>query len=296
MAPFITEQAEALREAGCVVRLFAVEGHGLHGYLRSLPTLKRSIAEFRPDIVHAHYGLCGLLCTLQHRVPVVVTYHGSDINDRSVRWFSVLAIHRAAKNVFVSRQLMQIAGSPRNAAVIPCGVDTRIFHPIDCEEGRSNDGVDTEQHLVLFAGAFDNPVKDPQLAREVCSLLPGTTLLELKGYSREQVAALMKATDALLLTSRSEGSPQVVKEALACGCPVVSVDVGDVKERISGLPGCYVSRTREPKEIADLLRKAICNTAERKNLLDSSLDNRHIASRLIGIYTDILHEHNLQHR
>ena len=109
VAPFVVEQAEALRQAGCDVLLFTIEGHGAKGYLRNLRSLKQQINEYRPDVVHAHYGLCGLLCTLQHKVPVVVTYHGSDINDRRILPLSRLAMRRAAHNIFVSRRLMEKA-------------------------------------------------------------------------------------------------------------------------------------------------------------------------------------------
>ena len=86
-------------------------------------------------------------------------------------------------------------------------------------------GLDNKKKYVLFAGAFDNTVKNAPLAQEVVSLLPGVELIELKGYSRHQVALLMQAVDCFLMTSHSEGSPQVIKEALACSCPIVSVDV-----------------------------------------------------------------------
>jgi len=51
----------------------------------------------------------------------------------------------------------------------------------------------------------------------------------------------LNASNVLLLTSLHEGSPTVVKEALACGLPVVSVDVGDVAERIEGIEGCHLA-------------------------------------------------------
>ena len=301
VAPFISEQAEALCEAGCEVQLFAVEGRGMWGYLRCLPSLKKTIAEFMPDVVHAHYGLCGLLCTLQHKVPVVVTYHGSDINNRSVRLLSQLAMHRAAYNIFVSRKLLQKVQSNSQFSILPCGIDTRIFHPMPREEAlkileQSPAAYNTHAlthsrthaiKLVLFAGAFDNEIKNPTLAKEACALLPEVTLLELKGYSRAEVAALMNVADALLMTSNSEGSPQVVKEALACGLPIVSVDVGDVAEITSSIANCRIFNDRNPQKLADAI-ESVVKESRRVQTNISRFDNREIARQLVQIYETLL--------
>ena len=101
---------------------------------------------------------------------------------------------------------------------------------------------------------------------------------------------MMCATDVLLMTSFSEGSPQVIKEAMACDCPIVSVDVGDVKERTEGVEGCYVSDTRNPQELSVLLKKALVfkgKTRGREKLLADGLDNESVVQRLIGIYENV---------
>ena len=91
-APFILEQAEALTNQDCEISFLGLQGKGITGYLKNLPVLKRKIEEFHPDVVHAHYGLSGLLANLQRKVRVVTTYHGSDINDKRVLPFSKMAM------------------------------------------------------------------------------------------------------------------------------------------------------------------------------------------------------------
>ena len=116
-------------------------------------------------------------------------------------------------------------------------------------------------------------------------------LVELKGYTRAQVTALMYNCDALLMTSKTEGSPQVIKEAMACGCPIVSVDVGDVAERVNGVKGCYVVSSREPKDIADALLQAIAfedRTNGREKIIEMGLSNEQVAKRLVDIYEHLL--------
>lgn len=286
-APFVAEQVAALVEAGIECRMFPVKNNN---YFRFYPELKRTVRSFRPDIVHAHYGLCGLLANLQRRVPVVTTYHGSDINDPKVWRLSKMAIRLSAYNVFVSQKNIDWARPNKNYALIPCGIDLASFPFVGKEESRRKMGLAPDGKYVLFAGAFDNPVKNASLAQAAVSQLPGVQLLELKGYSRSQAIQLMQAVDVLLMTSLSEGSPQVIKEALTCGCPIVSVDVGDVRERVASVEGCFLAKAYEPRELAELVQQAMTfvgRTDGRKKLLADGLDNRQVAQELIVLYNQL---------
>ena len=292
VAPFVREQAEALRRHGVECELFLVAGKGVGGYLGHLKALKTQIKAYRPDVVHAHYGLCGLLANLQRRVPVVTTYHGSDINDSRIRFFSKLAMHLSRWNVFVSQKSIDIVHPHNRFSLLPCGVDLSDLQLTEKKEARLKMHLDETRRYVLFAGAFDNPVKNASLAREAVALLheKHAELLELKNYSREDVTLLMCAADAMLVTSVTEGSPQVVKEAMACGCPIVSVDVGDVCERTKDVDGCFVAQTREPQELALLLEKAFVfegKTKGREKISADGLENEKVANKLIKIYNSI---------
>ena len=287
--PFITQQVAALEKCGVECRYFPVKSKGMSGYLKHLKALRNTIKEFQPDVVHAHYGLCGLLANLQRRVPVVTTFHGSDINKKNVLPFSKMAMRLSAWNIFVSKRTIDIAKPKKKYTLLPCGIDIYDLQLTDNQEARNRMRLQESKKYVLFAGAFDNSVKNAPLAKEAVALLNDNNveLLELKGYSHEEVTLLMCAADAFIMTSISEGSPQVVKEALACGCPIVSVDVGDVKERISKVDGCFVAQTREPKELAELLQKVLLSGNRvdgRDVIIKDGLDNTQVAQRLIEIY------------
>ena len=285
-APFIAEQVAALERAGAECRFFPVLGKGVGGYLGQFPEYKKVIREYAPDIIHAHYGLCGLFANLQRHVPVVVTYHGSDINDRRIRSLSRLSMSLSRFNIFVSQKNVEDAHPKRNYALIPCGVDMDDYPLIEKEEARKIMGLKEDGRYCRFAGAFGNPVKNAPLAQAAVSPIEGLQLLELKGYSRQQVATLMQAVDVLLMTSISEGSPQVIKEAMACGCPIVSVDVGDVKEQISGLDGCYVSE-RNVESLSQCLSQALSfhgRTQGRRFIEERQLTNDRIAEQIIDVY------------
>lgn len=289
-APFILEQAEALKRSGCDVSYFGVEGKGVIGYLKSYPALHRRIKELAPDIIHAHYGLCGLLANLQRKVPVVTTYHGSDINQKKVRPFSRLSMALSSHNIFVAQKTMDIVKPKSKYSLIPCGVDLTDLQLTDKVIARKEMGLDPDKKYVLFSSAFDNAVKNYPLAREAMDKLDGVELLELKGYDRKQVTLLMCAVDALLMTSFSEGSPQVVKEAMACGCPIVSVDVGDVYNNIKDLEGCYVV-SRSPEDIAYHIERCLnfdSRTKGRERIMSLGLSNDEIAGKLMRIYKSIV--------
>ena len=354
-APFIEEQIAALQACDVEIIRYGVTGKGILGYLRELPALCRMIRTERPDLIHAHYGLSGLLANLQRVVPVVTTYHGSDINVPSILRFSKIAMRLSAYNIFVSKRNVAIAlgkasvkckvesvkckGTENGEAeipaftpyalhltpqytLLPCGVN--ISQPWSEMQNQWVEQLTLNQWVqsvlnknvknVLFAGAFDNAVKDPELAKSVIAFYNEAMgnrqwaidldanrqspmanrpikLLELKGYNRDQVNALMYNCDALLMTSKTEGSPQVIKEAMACGCPIVSVDVGDVAERVSGVEGCYVVPTREPKDIAEALQKAIAfgeRTNGREKIVEQGLCNEQVAEQLLCIYKQLL--------
>lgn len=289
-SPFVTEQAQALKRAGVEVVWFGMEGHGIIGYLSNHPRLLKIIREEKPEIIHAHYGYCGTLACLQRRVPVVTTYHGTDINNPSVRRISRVALCLSQCNIFVSAQLKEVAGPCcRRAVVQPCGVDLDIFPETDRGEARRRMDLDPLKRYVLFASAFDNPVKNAALAREAMQHFPEAELLELKGYSRPEVAWLLQAVDCLLMTSDKEGSPQVVKEALACGTPIVSVPVGDVAWLTEGVDGCWLAE-RNPDDIAAKIQSALDfkgKTRGRERLESIGLDNTQVAARLVSLYKKV---------
>ncbi|MFZ4725005.1 MAG: glycosyltransferase, partial [Paludibacter sp.] len=147
-------------------------------------------------------------------------------------------------------------------------------------------GLDSNEKLVLFAGAFNNTVKNPELAKTAIALLPGTKLLELKGYSREGVALLMNAVDAVLMTSFTEGSPQFIKEAMACNCPIVSVPVGDVPEVIDNIDGCYLTTYNENDIALDIMKALKFNnrTDGRKKIVELGLDAESVVIKILDIY------------
>lgn len=287
MAPFVSDQGKVLFSNGIDIKYLLVKGKGVSGYLKELPSLKKSIRDFQPDIIHAHFGLCGLLANLQRKIPVVTTYHGSDINFKRSYRFSLFSILLSKWNIFVSQKLADKVGVRKKYSIIPCGVDTSIFHPMEKVECRKVMGLELSEKYILFSKMFSDPVKNYPLAKKAVDLLPfKATLLEFNGYTRVQAAKLMNAVDAVIMTSHSEGSPQFIKEAMACGCPIVSVDVGDVRDIILGTEGCYIVE-RNAYVISKALESAISfgKTDGPSKIL--KFDNNLVAEQIKIIYDTV---------
>ena len=287
VAPFIYEQMQGLKALGCEFRVCFVKGGGLKSYLRAWREMQKMITTYQPDIIHAHYGLCCLLANMQRKVPVVSTYHGSDINDSKIRILSKIAIRLSKKNIFVSERLKNIVQNPPNSIVVPCSVDISTFYPRNQIECRKQLGMDPEKMYILFSKEFADTVKNYPLAKQAVEKYnPQADLLEFYGYTREQVPLLYNAVDLGLMTSFTEGSPQFVKEAVACGCPVVSTDVGDVQEVIDGVSNCYLS-TYEVDDVVNGMQKALAVGHLQKTHLHERYIAKYIAKTIFELYTDI---------
>jgi glycosyltransferase involved in cell wall biosynthesis len=250
---FVRDLVEDLRSIDLDVDVLSFDGRAdTSEYLRAAARLRERLRAQHYDLVHAHYGLTGAVALFQRRVPVIVTFYGTDAGyvrwKRRVSW----CVSRVAEPIFVSRAAARRVGLP-GARVIPTGVDTSLFKPGSRVEARRLLGWSDDRPHVLLPGARRLPVKNAALfdaaVEEVRRQIPEVAAKSLEGFTRDEAALVLRAADVVLMTSLSEGSPVAVKEALASGTPVVSVDVGDVAEMIEGLPGCSI-RSRDPRELA----------------------------------------------
>lgn len=290
---FIYDQVEAIKKVDVTISFdyFFINQKGIKGYLSCLKNLRTKISKNSYQCVHAHFVMSSLLANLQRKAPVITTFHGSDINLKWHRWVSMVVALMSKKVIYVSQQIWNksVLQLREKTEIIPCGIDFWLFTPYNKQEAKKIMGLLPDRKYVLFSSNFGNKVKNPELAQKAIAALANSTvvLLELKNYTRTEVALLMNATDVALMTSFSEGSPQFIKEALACNRPVISTDVGDVRSIIENVEGCYIS-TYDPQDVAQKLKQAlqIAPTFQSRHKIQN-FDNQLIASQVINIYKNI---------
>jgi teichuronic acid biosynthesis glycosyltransferase TuaC len=288
---FIYDQVEAIREAEKDISFhyFFIGRKGISGYYKELRRLKKEQLKFPCDLIHAHFGLSALLAVLQCKEPVVATFHGSDINNQITRLLSAFASFRAHASVFVSEKLRKRAIFSRRSYVIPCGINLSHFRPMDKLECRKELGLNPNKQYILFSSSFLNPVKNYKLLDDALRLWKGERpeVLELWNIEREQVPLWINAADACVLTSFMEGSPQFVKEAIACNSVIVATDVGDISERFGDATNLRIA-TFAPDNVLEMLSEVIRLKRANDRILVHELDNRVIANKIINIYKSVI--------
>jgi teichuronic acid biosynthesis glycosyltransferase TuaC len=303
---FARRQAETLglRDAARVECFYLRSRTSLRVLWQEARRFRTICLQIQPDIVHAHFGTVTALFTtlLTRRTPVLITFRGSDLNPVPTahglrawlgRLFSQVAALGATRIFCVSRGLKNRLWWRRSrTAVLPSGVDTAVFRPLPRAECRDTLGWNHEDPVVLFNAGHDPRNKRLDLAQAAFVLLqaelPQARMEVLRGgMTPERMPLLMNAADCLLVTSDAEGSPTVVQEAIATNLPVVSVDVGDVAERLAGIAQTHVVE-RNPKALAtamlSTLRAGIrSNSRERAEEVCS----RRIADELAQVYREV---------
>jgi len=291
---FIIEQKEELEKKGIRVDIFQIKGRGVLGYLKNYTGLRKIIRENAYDLIHAHFGLSGLFANLQRKLPVVTTFHGCDLNNKRHRRFSKYAAKLSKKVIVVSNHMTSLLSGNVEKEVIPCGVDMSLFVPMDKEKAReelmkSQKMVfDNSKKYILFSSTFDRDVKNPQLAMKAVAFLGEEyELIELKNFSRNDVVLVMNAVDAVLMTSKTEGSPQFIKEAMACNRPIVTTNVGDVEEIINGTNGCFITAPAVETVAGDLKKTLQYKSTTGREAMGQRYDNEALVSRIIQLYSNL---------
>lgn len=302
---FVDRQIESLRRIGIGIDYFDVGSPQTPRELwRVWRDLRRTVRETQPDVVHAQYGaLVGALATLSGR-PTIVTFAGSDLHrgggnlslvrkilGRSISNFAAL---RASRIICVSETLRQYLWFGRRSAVIvPRGVDLTHFSPGPQSAARAALGWAPDPPVVLFTGGRDPRNKGLALAEEAFGIakaeIPTLQFCNITAPTDPDDMLLhYRAADVLLFTSLREGSPNTVKEALACNLPIVSVPVGDVAERLQGATASVVL----PRDAQTLGRAVVDIVRNRRRSngreVVKSISLEAIAERIAALYRDTL--------
>ena len=304
ISPFVQEQVESIKNFGVEFEYYNVVGRGFSGYLKNVRPLRRKIESYRPDIIHSHYGLSGLLSLIaKSRVPVIVTFHGNDINtlhplnNLKPNWNKILSrlVHFGDNHsIFVTGDIAnQIKAKSVKSDIIPCQVNLDTFYPLDKAVARKQLNLSNSKRYVLFSSSFRTPIKNYPLAKKACLNFDNLELIELSGFTRQEVNLLLNACDLALVTSYNEGSCQFLKEAMACNRPIVSTRVGDSEWIFGKTEGCFLT-TQDPVDIINNIKKALdfCErtgkTTGRDRIIELKLDAESTSRKIFNIYNKII--------
>lgn len=250
-SPQILDQIEALRTRGVWVDTLYVDRYkGVRGYIAAAwKIFLLSFQTRKYDLIHAYYGHCGLLARLQVKYPIVVTFLGSDLlHPRDGAIGKVVA--RYADGIIVQSEEMKRIAKRDDAYIIPFGINLKLFKPYPMENARRELGLALDEKLVLFPWNPARTVKRIDLIQEAIQIVQQrhgpVRLVSVFDQTHETVAKYMNACNAMVLVSDHEGSPMALREAMACNLPIISVEVGDVRQIIENVEGCYLCQ-REPK-------------------------------------------------
>jgi len=269
--------------------------------------LRKMVKQNGYDLVNQYWGgLSSLFASFFCPCPYVLSLMGSDLygqyksngtktwKGRMLCFFSQLTCFFATGVIVMSenmkRKLWTIAR--KKAIVIPEGISSGVFYPIDSEIARRHLSWDDNQLKILFFPSIAY-VKNTPLAqaafKKTKEILPSVDLFLAKDIPHAELVWYYNAADVLLLTSYHEGSNNSLKEALACNLPIVTVNVGDATERLENV---YPSEVVKSHDAQDLAEKMVKILEERKrsngSLIIPEVELGNVALRIVAFYKSLL--------
>ena len=307
VVPFIKEQGEALRESGIDIDYFPVTGKGLNGYRRAARRLRNHMKEHHYDLIHAHFILSGWVAVLAAgKTPVVLSLMGSDAYGQYVGENKVTLLSRYLTFLtlliqpFVSAIISKSANIERyvylkrKSFIVPNGIDIRKFKSSESSY-RNELALKADKKQVLFLGSKNSVRKNFGLASKAITHLKRNDVELINPYpvSHQFIPKYLNSVSVVAVCSYMEGSPNVIKEAMACNCPIVATDVGDVKWVIGKTDGCYIA-SFDAEDYAVKLNEALKfadtygRTHGEQRIKQLGLDSQSVATRIVEIYKRVL--------
>ena len=289
----VKNQGQSLKDIGLKVDYFTIKGKGLKGYLKSINLLKKQVNLNNYDIIHAHYSLSGYLVAISGiNKPIVVSLMGSDIMAKEINQYIIKFFYKYKWNsLIVKSKSLSDKLQLKNINIIPNGVDFNLFKPLDKRYSMNRIRLDNNKKHVLFAASPNRLEKNFNLAKKAFDNLniDHIELHCLDNIDYKDIPFYMNACNVILLTSLWEGSPNVIKEAMACNRPIVSTDIGDVRNIIQNTKGCYIC-SYDSKDIAEKISLALKFKNTNGRIKIDYLKRENIAKKILTIYSDLMLE------
>lgn len=292
--PLVKIQGDSLKKSGVDVVFFPLVGKGFKGYLGNIFKLRKYIRNNPVDIIHAHYSFAGVVVSLiNSNIPLVVSLLGSDVHaDGYIKKIILRIMPLLSWKALIVKSIKMSEKLQKNSAhVIPNGVDISLFKPLDTIQCKKKLFWDVAKKHILFVADPARKEKNFSLTQNAINLIgcKDIELHHLENTTHSDIPILLNASDVIVLSSLWEGSPNVIKEAMSCNCPIVATNVGDIEWLFGNEPGHFIADF-SPKYFAKKIEEAlnysqnIKKTNGRRRILELGLDSETIARKIIDIY------------
>jgi len=305
---FMKEQVESVEQFGVENTIFFSNGmksnpkikySGTIVHLWSAVKLFFHLRRNKYDIIHCHNVLSGFILQLAGGLGKKNTILSLQIDpetkgSQDYKFTSML--YPKFARLIVKKQLK----NPKEKFVyLPNGVNLDLFHPIDKTECKKRLGLDPDKCYILFVDSNTfkaRTQKRKDRFNETMEILrtkyghENLCELVMTKTPRAEVPFWMNACDLYLLTSDEEGSPNAVKECMACNIPVIATPVGNVPDLFEGVEECHMAKSFDSSELAALADKSLRNRRPvntRSKIIEKGLDLDSIARRLYDLYESL---------
>jgi glycosyltransferase involved in cell wall biosynthesis len=295
---FVKEQVESLQKIGvnCDVLYCDGKGKGARQYITYLPRIWWKSLFGGYDVIHCHHALTGVMLYLTG-VPffkkTVLSYQNDPLNEWGDKWFK--RFHKLFKAFIIKNPSEYLCYT--NTFYLPNGCNQDFFHPMDMMECREKLGWDKDKQYLIYMDSNKGVRTQKRKDRfdEVIQILNSkygwnAEAVVMRNVDRPQVPLYLNAANLHMISSDFEGSPNSVKECMCCNTPVVSTDVGNVREMIGDIPGAYVTDSFTSEELAEDCDKVLRSTVPfdgRDSFLAKGYGMATVADKLKKIYENL---------
>jgi len=296
---FVKEQVESLQKLGVECDVFYCDGkgRGFKQYITYVPRLWWAILKGHYDVLHFHHALSAIIGCMTFW-PLLKKCVLSYQNDPSHEWGDkVFHFFNLFFNAFIFKNNPGEYGRNPKVHYLPNGCNQELFKPMDREACRKQLGWDLNRKYVIYMDSNKGIRTQKRRDRfdEVIEILRKEYGFDvepviMRNIERDSVPIYFNAADLHLISSDFEGSPNSVKECICCNIPVVSTNVGNVKEMIGDIPGCYVVDDFNSSSLAKACTQVLANVLPieaRDSFLSKGYGMTDVAGKMLSVYNGL---------
>ncbi len=307
---FVKEQVESLRKEGVNVDVFFINGQeNKWNYFISIIALLKKLKPDNYDVIHSHHTYCIFPIIIAKKIlrikkPIILTFHEGEVHHTNVikpRGIKRLVFSKNIKRmalrmvdmvITVQKELVEALNYSGQYTILPCGVDSDLFTPMEKVFCRKELNLPLNKKIVFFPAAPQNIQKGIIILKKALAFLDRNDLelLTAGNIPHKEMPYYMNAADVIVQLSNFEASPMALKEAMAVNVPVVFTDAGDAALTVGNTQGCFLCK-RTPEDVVLKLEEALNingSINSRARILEAGMTLEAVAKKNIETYCELL--------